>query len=168
MKTSPGAKKERRTTEIGWREYVSLPDIGIASMAAKIDTGARTSALHTADHELLELDGERWIEFSVPSRRPSLRTRVRLLDERSIKNTSGIAEQRPVIRTTLILARRKWHIELSLADREEMKFDLILGRTAIRDHSIVVNPGRSFVLGHPGASKKNKEGATNRRIRAPS
>ena len=150
--------KHRSTvkSEIGWREFVSLPELGIESLRAKIDTGARTSALHAVDLEPYEHSGEQWMSFHVPlpevSR--SVRSTARLVDQRSIKNTSGVPEQRYVVETTLVLGQRHWLIEVSLADREEMEFDLILGRTAIRKRRLVVNPGRSYLLGLPSTTPK--------------
>ena len=147
----PSSKKE-----IGWREIVGLPDLGIASLHAKIDTGARTSALHAVDLAVIERDGAQWAEFHVPQ--PGTphwkRCATPILDVREIKNTSGVPEQRYVVGTTLILGKRHWHIEVSLADREQMEFDLILGRTAIRRRRLLVNPGRSFLVGPPVQLRK--------------
>lgn len=133
---------------IGWREHVALPDLKIPSIAAKIDTGARTSALHADDQELFSIEGKPWVEFTVPIGRGRSTERVRapLVDERAIKNTSGVPEPRLVIHTKLLLGRHRWEIELSLADRSNMGFDIILGRTAIRKRGILVDPGRSFLL----------------------
>ena len=120
-------------------------------MAAKIDTGARTSALHALDQRIIERDGVRWVEFMIPvhNRRTSTRVLAPLVDERAIKNTSGVPELRLVVRTLLLLGRHRWQIELSLANRQKMEFDLILGRTAIRRRRLLVDPGRSFMLGLP-------------------
>ena len=85
------------------------------------------------------------------------RHEARLVDQRPIKNTSGIPETRLVIETTLVLGARRWRIEASLANRENMEFELILGRTAIRRRRLLVDPGRSFLagppVGRPGATK---------------
>lgn len=138
----------RPVIEIGWREFVDLPELGIEKFRAKIDTGARTSALHATRQKRLEIDGEDWIEFHVPVPGTSGTTRYRapLVDQRAIKNTSGNPEDRFVVRTTLRLGKRRWPIEVSLADRENMGFDLILGRTAIRRRRLLVNPGKSYLL----------------------
>tara|TARA_R110002124_G_scaffold62609_5_gene171093 strand:+ start:1669 stop:2130 length:462 start_codon:yes stop_codon:yes gene_type:complete len=136
---------------IGWREHVGLPDLGIALLQAKIDTGARTSALHAIDLQTFDKEGECWISFHVPhrGRHKDQRQSAKILDEREIRNTSGVPEMRYVIATKLALGRRRWRIEVSLADREQMKFDLILGRTAIRRHNMLVAPGKSFLVGLP-------------------
>lgn len=142
---------KRPKTIIGWREIVGLPDLGIERLKAKIDTGARTSALHAVDLVPFERDGTRWIEFNVPlpGEPRTKRYAAPIADERHIKNTSGEPEHRYVIHLTLVLGGRHWHIDVSLADREKMKFDMILGRTAVRRHNITVDPGRSFLAGPP-------------------
>lgn len=137
---------------IGWREHVGLPDLGVQRLRAKIDTGARTSALHAVDLEPLEHNGELWVSFAMRPRDVQYQTKrlaAPVHDRRAVKNTSGIPEDRWIIRTTLLLGRRRWHIQLSLANRENMGFDLILGRTAIRGRRVLVNPGRSFLAGDP-------------------
>jgi len=136
---------------IGWREIVSLPELGVFDMRAKIDTGARTSALHAEEQELFNRDGRRWVRFRVPASRhhTDYRVEVPILDEREIKNTSGVPENRVVIRTLLHLGTHHWHVDVSLADRSNMGFDMILGRTAIRRHNVLVNAGRSFLAGKP-------------------
>lgn len=153
MKSQLAGQARSETKEIGWREWIGLPDLGIQSIKAKIDTGARTSALHAVGIEPFEKDGARWISFRVP--RPgvprSQRYEALVVDRRNIKNTSGVPALRYVIETTLLLGRRHWQIELSLADREKMEFDIILGRTAIRRHGLLVDPGRSFLAGPPTA-----------------
>ena len=133
---------------IGWRETVALPDLGIASLKAKVDTGARTSALHAVDIETFERAGQHWARFTVPLA-GRVRREARLVDERPIKNTSGEPEMRMVIETALILGSHRYGIEVSLANREKMEFDLILGRTAIRRRGLAVDPGRSFLAGPP-------------------
>ena len=148
MAASKKKKQKRPVTEIGWREFVDLPDLGIRHFRAKIDTGARTSAIHATRQKLLEQDGADWVEFHVPvpGTPRTTRCRARLVESRAIKNTSGVPEDRYVIETTLVMGGRRWPIEVSLADRENMGFDLILGRTAIRRRRILVNPGKSYLL----------------------
>jgi len=136
---------------IGWRERVALPDLGIIEMKAKIDTGARTSALHALDIRAEEHDGEEWISFRVPhlGEHRSFRHRARVEDKRAIRNTGGIEQLRYVIKTAVVIGSRKWTIELSLTDREKMKHDLILGRTAISRHKILIAPDKSYLAGRP-------------------
>ena len=142
----------RDTTVIGWREWVGLPRLGIRAIRAKIDTGARTTALHALDIERTDhSDGTRWLAFTVPGGEghPARRVEAPMVEEREVKNTSGIPDPRPVIQTMLSLDRRRWPIEVTLADRTEMGFDVILGRTAIRGRALLVNPGRSFLVRSP-------------------
>jgi len=135
--------------DIGWREEVALPDLHIARLKAKVDTGARTSALHAEHVERFTCGGLAWVRFSVPLAAAAGRVEAPVADEREIRNTSGRAARRIVIRTLLVLGQRHWPIEVSLADRTEMSFDLILGRTAIRGRRLCVDPGRSFLAGPP-------------------
>ena len=162
MKSRTKRPRTRRPEIIGWREHVGLPDLGIADLAAKIDTGARTAPLHAVDQRIVDIDGQPWVEFEIPvhNRRTAKIVRAPLVDERSIKNTGGVPERRLVVQTLLLIGRHRWHIEVSLANREKMEFDLILGRTAIRGRGILIDPGRSFVLGHSPATEPAAEEAT--------
>lgn len=136
---------------IGWREHIILPELGSAELDAKIDTGARTSALHAVDLTVENRDGEEWVSFHIPylGKPRSVRHSAKVVDRRKIRNTSGIAQVRHVIKTTLVLGGRQWQIEVSLADREKMKHDIILGRTAVRDHGLLVDPAKSYLAGTP-------------------
>ncbi|WP_245549959.1 ATP-dependent zinc protease family protein [Kiloniella laminariae] len=144
-------KKPKLTTEIGWREVISLPTLQIKDMKAKIDTGARTSALHAVDIKPFIQDGKDWVEFWVPlhHHRHGVQCFCEVVDQRHIKNTGGEAQERYVVKTTLVLGQQNWPIEVSLANRRSMGFALIIGRTAIRGKRILVNPGRSFLAGPP-------------------
>lgn len=146
-----GARRRRSQKIIGWRELIALPDLGIADMKAKIDTGARTTALHAHAINVVENDDKKWVEFVPVVSEYSIRSpvRARLVERRQIKNTSGVADERFVVLTRLAMGGRTWLIEVSLADRERMEFDLILGRTAIRRRNILVDAGRSFLAGPP-------------------
>jgi hypothetical protein len=136
---------------VGWREWISLPDLGIPLIKAKCDTGARTSALHAVDQHVFEKDGESIVHFAIPasSHHGQLSCECRVHDLRDIKNTSGVPERRVIIQTLLALGNRRWPIEVSLADREQMRFDIILGRTALKDQGLLVDPSRSFLAGKP-------------------
>lgn len=129
---------------VGWQERVDLPLLGLANLKAKIDTGARTSALHATDIFTFEREGVPWVRFHTKFDDDSHDTDVecRIHDQRDIKNTSGVPETRIVIRTKLRIAARLWKIDLSLAERTEMNFRMIVGRTALRRHSILVNPSK--------------------------
>jgi hypothetical protein len=151
MKPSGAHAKVRNAREIGWREHIALPELGIQSMRAKIDTGARTSALNTSDLEHFERGGQDWVRFSLPAHGEEFREHyeAQVADIRDIKNTGGVAETRPIIETTIVIGKRSWVIEISLADRDNMQFDMIVGRTALRAQRLVVNSRRSFLAGQP-------------------
>jgi len=137
---------------IGWREWLALPDLGIPEIKAKIDSGARSSALHAFDVERFRRDGKAMVRFRVhPYQRDSRRGRVaeaELLDERSVRNSGGHVERRPVIVTTAALGGRGFSIELTLTNRDEMGFRMLLGRQALR-RRFLVDVGGSFLAGRP-------------------
>ncbi|PRX37607.1 Uncharacterized conserved protein [Meinhardsimonia xiamenensis] len=140
---------------VGWRERVALPELGLDLLPAKIDTGARTSALHATHIVEFERDGRRWVRFHIPHA-SGVHARdcvAPLADRRRVKNTGGVPQERHVIETLLVLGRRRWRIEVTLADRAEMRHPLILGRTAIRRHRLLVDPGRSWLWGAPVVSR---------------
>ena len=137
---------------IGWREWVALPDLHVRALKAKVDTGARTSALHAVDLEQFRRHGQDWLRFRVPARQRSLRGTVRtgapLVDWRTITSSTGHRELRPVIHTRLVLGPVDAIIELTLAARDEMGFRMLLGREALR-RRFVVDPARSYRQGRP-------------------
>ncbi len=148
---------------VGWREYVALPDLEIPLLRAKLDTGARTSALHAVKIRTEMRGDEDWVSFHIPvhGMPRTTRSHAKVIDRRRIKNTSGIPEVRIVIATMLALGRYKWRIELSLADRENMTHDLILGRTAIRRYKLLVASGSSFLAGPPDLTESTRNGQSS-------
>lgn len=150
--TSEHAGLSENISQIGWREWVGLPKLGVTCIKAKIDTGARTAALHAEEVEAYERGGTTWVKFKIAAgggRTDWLQCDTPVADIRDIKNTSGVPERRYVINTPLRLGSRRWLIDVSLANRAEMGFELILGRSSIRRRKLVVNPGRSFLAGPP-------------------
>lgn len=135
------AKEPRPLTIIGWQETVDLPDLGLTNMVAKIDTGARTSALHAEDITRFDKDGADWVRFHTrfDDEARDIWVECPIHDLREIKNTSGQPEERIVIRTKFRIARRAWTIDVSLAERGEMQFRMIVGRSALRNHAIAVH-----------------------------
>ena len=133
---------------IGWHECISLPDLGLTDFAVKVDTGAKTTALHAVDIETYYKGDQKWVRFLSPDIRgePSRVLTFPVFTKRAITNTSGTPETRIVIRTPMILAGRKWKIDISLTDRGSMRFPLILGRRALRHHNIAVHPGKSYFV----------------------
>jgi len=154
MKKTGRKRDSRPLPVIGWREHLRLPDLGIERLKVKIDTGARTSALHAFDLERLEIEGRPAVRFRVhPLQRDTATTievTAALVGERWVKPSSGLAAKRPVIRTRAILGRLAWPIDVTLVNRDVMGFRMLLGRRAIR-HRFLVDPGRSFLCGEPEA-----------------
>lgn len=145
----PKVRKRPPKVVIGWREWVVLPEFSETRIKAKIDTGARTSAIHAFRIQSFERDGDPWVSFELhPAQRDaSIRVACEapVVDRRRIRSSNGKTEWRYVIRTPLELAGAPWPIELSLARRDEMGFRLILGRTALR-RRVIVDPARSFLV----------------------
>lgn len=140
-------KPERPLLIIGWMEYVDLPDLELLDLKAKIDTGARTSALHATDIETFMKGDAEWVRFTTNATHgeKDIQLESRVHSKREIKNTSGVPEERIVIRTKFRVAKRSWTIDLSLTDRGNMTFGLIVGRTALKNHSIAVHTRRALL-----------------------
>ncbi len=142
---------------IGWREWVGFPDLGIKNIKAKIDTGARTSALHAFEIKTFMRRGKEYVEFQVHPFQKDNRTVTtcvaEVLDKRTVKNSGGKSSLRPVIAAQLKIGELSWVIELTLINRDEMGFRMLIGREAIRGH-LLVNPGNSFLLGRRVKGKK--------------
>ena len=140
---------------IGWREWVSLPQLGIPAIKAKIDTGARTSAIHAFDIERVKRDGgQDWLTFSVqPLQRIGsimVRCESPLIDIRRVTDSGGHASDRFFITTQLQIGDESRDIEMTLSQRDDMLFRMLLGRTSMVP-GIQVNPSESFSLGRVSA-----------------
>ena len=150
-------KEKRGLPVIGWREWVALPDLGIARIKAKVDSGARSSSLHAFEMRTFEKDGVQWVRFKVhPLQRTSKKTvlvEARILEYRSVRSSTGVAKKRPVIITEVELLGERWPVELTLASRDNMGFRMLLGREAFRGR-FLVDGGRSFYGGKPPKVRK--------------
>ncbi len=142
---------------IGWREWLVLPDLGVSSIKAKIDTGARSSALHAFDMQLIEEDGIRRVQFAIhPDQRRDRRiitATAEILEHREIRSSNGQITLRPVIVTHVTLFGLTFPIELTLANRDQMGFRMLLGRQALRER-FLVDSGQSYLGGHRKKKKK--------------
>lgn len=145
VKKSPKASRP----VIGWREWVALPDLGIAAVKAKVDTGAKTSSLHAFDVEVFRERGKRRVRFKVhPTQKNSSYTIsavADLHDLRIVRDSGGKETLRPVILTRVFVGSLELDIELTLASRDTMGFRMLLGRQAMRGSKAVVDPLRSFI-----------------------
>ena len=135
---------------IGWREWVALPQLGVSTIKAKIDTGARTSSLHTGRIEVYRDRGAERVRFTVhplqETTEVELVCETDVVDYRRITNSGGRSEYRYVVRTPIRVGSEEWPIELSLTNRESMTFRMLLGRTALRGH-LLIDAGRSYLTG---------------------
>lgn len=147
-KTAHSLPYPRQRPVIGWRERVTLPQLGIRGIKAKIDTGARSSALHAFDIETFELEQRSMVRFKVHPYQRNTHTTViaqaELVEYRHIRNSGGVQQLRPVIHTAVRLGEQEWDIELTLTNRDVMGFRMLLGRQAVRHH-FLVDAGHSFL-----------------------
>lgn len=147
-----GDDHPRRPAIAGWREWVGLPHLGVPHVKAKLDTGARTSALHAFDIVETTRDGAEWVRFSVhPWQRSDVDAvvvEVPVHDRRLVRSSTGHEQERIVIRTALELLGREVLTEVTLARRDEMGFRLLVGREALRQ-GFAVDSARSYLGGRP-------------------
>lgn len=133
---------------IGWREWISLPELGIERIKAKVDTGARTSCLHAFNFQPFEENDKKLIRFDIHPIQHDFNTVIScvadLTDRRLVTDSGGHTDLRYVIKTPFMIAGQTHSIEITLAEREDMLFRMLLGRSALRKR-FLVNPGRSFL-----------------------
>lgn len=149
--TKRSITKRKSPELLGWREWVSLPELGIPAIKAKIDTGARTSALHAFRIEPFVRAGTEHVRFWLHPLRNENRIKLQceapVLQQRTIKDSGGHIEQRYVIESTIRIGDLEWSIELTLTSREDMMFRMLLGRSAITKGRLKIDPAASYMTG---------------------
>jgi len=142
---------------LGWREWISFPDFNIHKIKAKIDTGARTSALHAFKVEAFLRDSKPWVRFAIHPIQGDTDTVVecetQVKDQRVVRDSGGHDELRYVIDAHIVIGDDLIHTEVTLTDRDTMMFRVLLGRTALRTR-YVVHPGKSYMQGKLSGPKK--------------
>lgn len=147
----------------GWREWVALPELEVPWIKAKLDTGARTSAIHAYDTEEFARDDSPWVRFAVhPWQRSALDSvdvELPIVDRRIVRSSTGHEEERLVVTTTIAVVGRRLDAELTLTNRDEMGFRMLVGREAMRG-ALLIDPERSYLGGRPPRAmrRRNREG----------
>jgi hypothetical protein len=134
---------------VGWREWLTLPQLGLPALKAKIDTGARSSALRVVTLEAFVREKQTWLRFAVAPRRGDgrlLTCEARALDRRTVTDSGGRSEERWFIRSAIVLGGERFEADINLSERRGMLFPMLLGRTALRAR-FRVDPSLSYVCG---------------------
>lgn len=148
---------KRALTTIGWRELVNLPELGLRGIPAKIDTGARTSSLHATILEEFERDGQTFVRFAVDFAQVRVRQVCEAvhIDWRGVTSSNGTSQLRRIIKTPVKIGAVRFRAEISLADRSDMRFPMLIGRSSLRRRFVVdsgnswlQSPGRAPARGH--------------------
>jgi hypothetical protein len=155
----PGSPRKPKPL-IGWREWVAFPALENRSIKAKVDTGARSSALHAFDIEIFQSGEQEMVRFKVHPIQNDARTTVEgvapLIDRRPVRSSAGQTTIRPVVAIEIELAGERWPIELTLTRRDAMGFRMLLGRQAVR-RRFQIEPARSFLARGKGSSLPRKK-----------
>lgn len=146
-------------TIAGWREWVALPDLGVPWLKAKLDTGARSSAIHAFDIEPFDREGEDWVRYSLHPWQKTADEAVgcesRIIGRRSIRSSSGHSDVRYVVSMDISLVGRVVTSEVTLSRRDEMGFRMLVGREALRQ-GFLVDPAHSYLGGRPSRSVRRQ------------
>lgn len=141
---------------VGSEEWCSFSTLNIPAIKARVDSGAKTSALHAVNIIPFDKDGEKWVKFDVNPLQNNGKTIIhceaKIIDKRIVKSSSGSRESRYVIKTEIAVADSSWEIELTLTNRDSMGYRMLLGREAMGGR-VLVDPEKNFLLGQPTLEK---------------
>ena len=143
-------KRKRERVELGWAELVDIEIFGLNGIRAKIDTGARTSALHATEITTITRDGKDWVRFLSETGPDAdhIWCEAPLIEQRCVTSSNGVDEMRYIIDAQIKLAGISLPVQLSLTDRTPMAFPMLIGRTALKRH-FLVNVSRTYMHGSP-------------------
>ena len=150
--TSP---TEQAKPTLGWREWITLPELNITHIKAKIDTGARSSALHAFAIEPYRKAGQRWVMFAIHPQQNNtdiiIECHAPIKDRRMVSDSGGHKQRRYVIETPLLLGSAIISAEMTLTNRDSMLFRMLIGRTSLNDR-FLIDPSASYCQGKPSSS----------------
>ncbi|NVJ90517.1 MAG: ATP-dependent zinc protease [Methylocystaceae bacterium] len=133
---------------LGWCEWVKFPEFGNVRIKAKTDTGAQTSALHAWKIKPFEKEGENWISFEIhplqKSQKDKIRCEAKVTEIKVVKSSNGQKENRYTITTHVIIGPYEYPIDLTLTNRDEMGYRMLIGRAAIAG-CFLVDCGHSYI-----------------------
>ena len=145
---------------LGWREWVGLPELNIAQIKAKVDTGARSSALHAFAIDPYRKGGQRWVMFTIhPIQNNSemaIECHAPIKDRRMVSDSGGHKQRRYVIETRLILGQSLITAEMTLTNRDSMLFRMLIGRTTMNNR-FIIDPSASYIQGKPNPALNKAE-----------
>ena len=147
---------DNKIIKLGWREWVALPDLGLPAIKVKVDSGAKTSALHAFYTDKYKLDSVDMVKFRIHPIQKNYNFEVEchapVLDYREVSDSGGHKEMRYVIESNMCIGDHSWPIELTLTNRDTMRFRMLLGRRALASRAII-EPGASYLNGKLKAKK---------------
>ena len=147
-------KKKSKKRIIGWREYVSLTELKVDNVIAKIDTGANLSSIHASEITISSIEKSKFVTFKIKKNKNTLRkVTCELHGFKKIKSSDGVVEKRPVVKTPMVLDGIRKNIELTLTDRKTMDYTMLIGRKAL-GRRWIVNPSISFLTDKNGSGTK--------------